>query len=110
MDFAVLIVGTGPSGATTALHLARLGVKSLVISRHRGSANTPRAHIFNQRAMEVLRDAELEEVLAPIASPAHGKLLFPFFLSQLSFGMCLNRIFVYVNRYATYFLASQPCR
>ncbi|PPJ57900.1 hypothetical protein CBER1_09953 [Cercospora berteroae] len=67
----VLIVGAGPSGATTALLLARYGIKSLVISRHVGTANTPRAHIFNQRAMEVLRDAGLEEVLASVATPAN---------------------------------------
>jgi 2-polyprenyl-6-methoxyphenol hydroxylase-like FAD-dependent oxidoreductase len=73
MDFPILIVGTGPSGATTALHLARLGIKSIVISKHRNTANTPRAHIFNQRAMEVLRDAGLEARLAKVASPAHGK-------------------------------------
>ncbi|KAH7418074.1 putative FAD dependent oxidoreductase [Cadophora sp. MPI-SDFR-AT-0126] len=71
MDVPVLIIGAGPSGATTALHLARMGVKALVISRHRGSANTPRAHIFNQRAMEVLRDAEIEGLLSSVASPAH---------------------------------------
>lgn len=73
MDYAVLVVGSGPSGATTALHLARLGIKTLIVSRHRGSANTPRAHIFNQRAMEVLRDAKLQSRLESIASPAHGE-------------------------------------
>lgn len=75
MDFPVLIIGAGPSGATTALLLARLGIKSLVISRHRDTANTPRAHIFNQRAMEVLRDAGLEQALNGIATPAHGKYI-----------------------------------
>lgn len=69
----VLIIGAGPSGATLALLLARQGVKSLAVSKHRGSANTPRAHIFNQRAMEVLRDAGLEDVLRDIATPASGK-------------------------------------
>jgi len=73
MEYPVLIIGAGPSGATTALLLARLGIKSLAISRHRSTANTPRAHIFNQRAMEVLRDAGLEQILSRIASPAHGK-------------------------------------
>jgi 2-polyprenyl-6-methoxyphenol hydroxylase-like FAD-dependent oxidoreductase len=68
MQYPVLIVGAGPSGATAALHLARLGIKPLVISRHRGTANTPRAHIFNQRAMEVLRDAGLEEQCLEAAS------------------------------------------
>lgn len=70
-----MIIGTGPSGATTALLLARLGVKSLAISRHRNTANTPRAHIFNQRAMEVLRDAGLEKGLNLVASTAQGKFL-----------------------------------
>ena len=72
MEYPVLIVGAGPSGATTALMLARLGVKSLAISKHRNTANTPRAHIFNQRAMEVLRDAGLQTQLDTIATPAHG--------------------------------------
>lgn len=73
MEYPVVIIGTGPSGATTALLLARLGVKSLVVSRHSGTANTPRAHIFNQRAMEVLRDADLEPALSGVASYAHGQ-------------------------------------
>lgn len=73
MDVPVLIVGTGPSGATTALLLARLGIKCLAISKHQGTANTPRAHIFNQRAMEVLRDAGIEHRLKAVATPGSGK-------------------------------------
>lgn len=70
METPVLIVGAGPAGATTALLLGRLGVPSIVISRHSSTANTPRAHIFNQRAMEVLRDASLQERLRALATPA----------------------------------------
>jgi 2-polyprenyl-6-methoxyphenol hydroxylase-like FAD-dependent oxidoreductase len=70
MDCPVLIVGAGPSGATLALHLGLQGVKTIVLSRHRYTANTPRAHIFNQRAMEVLRDAGLDDRLSQVASPA----------------------------------------
>lgn len=73
MDVAVLIIGAGPSGATAALHLGRLGVKSVVVSRHRGTANTPRAHIFNQRAMEVLRDAGIEDRCYNSASSVERK-------------------------------------
>lgn len=72
MEIPVLIIGAGPSGATTALLLARMGVMSIAISRHKGTANTPRAHIFNQRAMEVLRDAGLEKQLETVASSASG--------------------------------------
>jgi 2-polyprenyl-6-methoxyphenol hydroxylase-like FAD-dependent oxidoreductase len=70
MDCPVLIVGAGPSGATLALHLGLQGIKTIVLSRHRYTANTPRAHIFNQRAMEVLRDAGLDNRLSKVASSA----------------------------------------
>lgn len=57
----VVVVGAGPMGATTALALARLGVGVQVVNRYNWTANTPRAHITNQRAMEVLRDLGVEE-------------------------------------------------
>ncbi len=52
----VLIIGTGPAGSASAALLATYGVETLVINRYRWLANTPRAHITNQRTMEVLRD------------------------------------------------------
>ncbi len=52
----VLVVGTGPAGSATAALLATYGVDVLVINRYRWLANSPRAHITNQRTMEVLRD------------------------------------------------------
>ena len=52
----ILIIGTGPAGSATAALLASYGVECLVINRYRWLANTPRAHITNQRTMEVLRD------------------------------------------------------
>ena len=52
----VLIIGTGPAGSTAAALLASYGIDNLVVNRYRWLANTPRAHITNQRTMEVLRD------------------------------------------------------
>lgn len=72
MDVPVLIIGAGPSGSTTALHLGRLGIKCLVVSKHSSTAKTPRAHILNQRAGEVLRDAGLDPALEEIAVSADG--------------------------------------
>jgi 2,4-dichlorophenol 6-monooxygenase len=52
----VLIIGTGPAGSSTAALLSTYGVENMVVNRYRWLANTPRAHITNQRTMEVLRD------------------------------------------------------
>lgn len=60
-DTDVLIVGSGPMGATTALALATYGVRTHVVSRANWTADTPRAHITNQRALEVLRDLGVED-------------------------------------------------
>jgi 2,4-dichlorophenol 6-monooxygenase len=58
----VLVIGTGPAGSATAALLASYGVEVMVVNRYRWLAHTPRAHITNQRTMEVLRDlgAEVE--------------------------------------------------
>jgi 2,4-dichlorophenol 6-monooxygenase len=52
----VMIIGTGPAGSATAALLSTQGINNFVINRYRWLANTPRAHITNQRTMEVLRD------------------------------------------------------
>lgn len=52
----VLVIGTGPAGSATAALLSTYGIDNVVINRYRWLANTPRAHITNQRTMEVLRD------------------------------------------------------
>lgn len=52
----VLIIGTGPAGGAMAALLATYGIENLVVNKYRWLTNTPRAHITNQRTMEVLRD------------------------------------------------------
>jgi len=56
----VLVIGTGPAGGASALLLATYGVDHLVITKYRWTANSPRAHITNQRTMEVFRDLGIE--------------------------------------------------
>lgn len=68
-DTDVFIVGTGPMGATTALALATYGVRTMMVSQWSWLANTPRAHITNQRAVEVLRDLGVEEEAKGVAVP-----------------------------------------
>lgn len=51
----VLIVGSGPAGASAGLALSTYGVPNIMVTRYSRLADTPRAHITNQRTMEVLR-------------------------------------------------------
>ena len=52
----VLIVGTGPAGSSTAALLSSYGIDNVLINNYSWLSGTPRAHITNQRTMEVLRD------------------------------------------------------
>lgn len=65
----VLIVGAGPSGAIASLLLSRLGVRNIMINKYGATSPGPRSHITNQRAMEILRDVDLEEGAKALATP-----------------------------------------
>ena len=67
----VLIVGSGPAGASAALALSTDGVPNVMVTRYSRLADTPRAHITNQRTMEVLRDLGVEEEVIAQATPQH---------------------------------------
>lgn len=65
----VLIVGSGPAGSATAALLSTYGIDNVLVTKYRWLADTPRAHITNQRAMEVLRDLGLEADAMLYATP-----------------------------------------
>jgi 2,4-dichlorophenol 6-monooxygenase len=65
----VLIVGAGPAGLSSALFLSEYGVHNVLVERYRWLAHTPRAHITNQRAVEILRDMGLEHEVIAKATP-----------------------------------------
>ncbi|UNB54542.1 FAD-dependent monooxygenase [Mycolicibacterium sp. YH-1] len=57
----VLVVGAGPAGLTASALLARQGVQAITVCKYQSTAHSPRAHITNQRTMEVMRDLGIEE-------------------------------------------------
>jgi 2,4-dichlorophenol 6-monooxygenase len=74
----VLIVGAGPAGLTAAALLARAGVVALTVTKYDATADSPRAHITNQRAVEIFRDLGIEDRVMERALPHHlmGKQVF----------------------------------
>jgi 2,4-dichlorophenol 6-monooxygenase len=71
LETDVLVIGTGPAGSACSLALATYGVEHTVITKYRWTANSPRAHITNQRTMEILRDLGVEDQVTPLAVPQH---------------------------------------
>lgn len=68
-DTDVVVVGLGPAGGVAAVALATYGVRVHAVTMFPWAANSPRAHITNQRAVEVLRDLGLEEDARRRATP-----------------------------------------
>ncbi|MDJ0859003.1 MAG: FAD-dependent monooxygenase [Dinoroseobacter sp.] len=71
----VLIIGTGPAGSVTAALLSSYGIENMAVNRYRWLANTPRAHITNQRTMEVLRDLGREVENEAYMHAAHQDIM-----------------------------------
>ncbi|UPK95346.1 hypothetical protein LCI18_006281 [Fusarium solani-melongenae] len=66
----VLVVGAGTAGLTAAALLARQETKSITITKYRNTANGPRAHVTNQRTIEVMRDLGVESQVYEVGHKA----------------------------------------
>ncbi len=67
-----MIIGAGPVGVTAALLLARRGVRSLLLERHRDVYPLPRAVVVDDEVRRILQRAGIHEEFAAIARPARG--------------------------------------
>src|SRR3954466_5900286 len=105
----VVVVGSGPAGAAAALFLSTLEIPNIMITKYRWTANTPRAHITNQRAMEIFRDMGIEDQVLADATP-HELVGDTVFCTAIA-GEEIGRIHTWgtrADREADYRLAS-PC-
>src|SRR5215469_6666003 len=69
-EVPVLIVGGGGAGLTASMLLARQGVGHLLVSERPQTSDLPKAHVLNQRAMEVLDDVGVADAIAERGTPA----------------------------------------
>lgn len=67
------IVGAGPAGLGSALFLSEYGVENILLEKYGWTAHTPRAHITNQRPMEIPHDMGLEEDVVERRSETFSK-------------------------------------
>ena len=66
----VLIVGGGGAGLTASMLLSTLGVESVLVSALPTTSILPKAHVLNQRAMEILSEAGVADAVYARSTPA----------------------------------------
>ena len=73
-DVPVLIVGGGGAGLTASMLLGGLGVETLLVSALPTTSDLPKAHVLNQRTMEILEDVGVADEIERHSTPAaeHG--------------------------------------
>ncbi len=69
LEVPVLIVGGGPVGLTASLLLSRLGITSLLVERHPGTAIHPKARGINARTMEIFHQQGIEDEVRAAGLP-----------------------------------------
>ena len=69
VEVPVLIVGGGGAGLTASMLLSKLGVESLLVSALPTTSVLPKAHLLNQRTMEILADAGVADEIYAQGTP-----------------------------------------
>jgi len=69
VEVPVLIVGGGGAGLTASMLLTKLGVESLLVSALPTTSVLPKAHLLNQRTMEILADAGVADDIYAQGTP-----------------------------------------
>lgn len=108
-DTDVLIVGSGPTGSTTALALATYGIRAHIVSLWNWLAHTPRAHITNQRAVEVFRDLGIEHEVLERATPWEEMGDTPYATSLAGEELARQRCWGTGDRQKGEYVKASPC-
>ena len=72
VETQVLIVGGGGAGLTASMLLSQLGVRSLLISRLPETSVLPKAHVLNQRCMEIFDEVGVADAIYRRGTPAEN--------------------------------------
>lgn len=72
LDVPVLIVGGGGAGLTSSMLLSQLGIAHLLVNAFPTTSILPKAHVLNQRTMEILEDAGIADAIYAQSTPAEN--------------------------------------
>lgn len=72
LQVPVLIVGGGGAGLTCSMLLAKLGINSLLVSSLPTTSILPKAHVLNQRTMEIMNEVGIADTIYARSTPAEN--------------------------------------
>ncbi len=92
----MLVVGGGGAGLTASMLLSTYGVDHLLVNARPTTPDLPKAHVLNQRAMEVLDDVGVARAIAQRSTPAAQMAATAFYAGFAGpdgdYGRCLHRL------------------
>lgn len=115
IEVPVLIVGGGGAGLTASMTLSTLGVESLLVSSLPYTSKLPKAHVLNQRAMEILTEAGVAPEIYKRSTPAENMRLTGWYAGLAGrhedYGKRLGVLEVWGGGYTDPdYIAASPCR
>jgi 2,4-dichlorophenol 6-monooxygenase len=69
LETPVLIVGGGVAGLTASMLLSSFGIPSVLVNRYPHTSQLPKAHILNQRTMEIFTDIGVAPAVLAQSTP-----------------------------------------
>lgn len=111
----VLIVGGGGGGLTASMLLSHLGVESYLISRFPGTSILPKAHVLNQRTMEIFTEVGVAPEIIRRSTPAANMKATAWYTGVTGahdgYGRRIGRLEVWGGGNTDPdFIAASPCR
>lgn len=111
----VLIVGGGGAGLTASMTLSTLGVDSLLVSAFASTSTLPKAHVLNQRAMEIFTEVGVAPEIYKRSTPAANMRATGWYAGLAGphdgYGRKLGELEVWGGGYTDPdYIAASPCR
>lgn len=111
----VLIVGGGGAGLTASMLLSTYGVDSLLISRSPHTSKLPKAHVLNQRTMEIFTEVGVADAVYDRGTPPENMKATAWYAGlagdHANYGRELGRLEVWGGGYTDPdYIAASACR
>ncbi|CAM3096540.1 FAD-dependent monooxygenase [Skermania piniformis] len=115
IEIPVLTVGGGGAGLTASMLLSHKGVESLLVSGLPTTSTLPKAHVLNQRAMEIFTEVGVAPEIYQRSTPAENMRATGWYAGLTgdheNYGRLLGKLEVWGGGYTDPdYIAASPCR